>query len=235
MADVLDHILHEFLQACHKAAGRGLMRCSSGSLSRRLDDTHLLATSSRSWTESISEEEVSVCRIFDHALVDGPKPTIEIGFHAEILRTRPDINVVMHFQTPFATALACREADNTDYFVIPEIPFYIGHVARVPYLLPGSKELAEAVAGAMQNHDMVVMSNHGMVTVAADYARAIQNAEFFELACEIITHAGDMLRPLPEEDVKNLLALRQTPDNHISHRIRELRESGFRRKERNSS
>ena len=221
MTDVPDQILREFLQACHKAAGRGLMRCSSGSLSRRLDNTRLLATSSRSWMEDISEEEVSVCRISDHSLVDGPKPTIEIGFHAEILRTRADVNVVMHFQTPFATALACREADDTNYFVIPEIPFYIGHVARVPYLLPGSKELAEAVAGAMQDHDLVIMSNHGMVTVAADYARAIQNAEFFELACEITTHAGDMLRPMTEEDVKNLLALRQAQANHISHGIRE--------------
>jgi ribulose-5-phosphate 4-epimerase/fuculose-1-phosphate aldolase len=215
MTDVPDQVLHEFLQACHKAAGRGLMRCSSGSLSRRLDDTRLLATSSGSWMEDISEEELSVCRILDHTIVDGPKPTIEIGFHAEILRTRADVNVVMHFQTPFATARACRGANDTNYFVIPEIPFYIGHVARVPYLLPGSKELAEAVAGAMQDHDMVIMSNHGMVTVAADYGRAIQNAEFFELACEIITYAGDMLRPMPEEDVKNLLAIRQAPAKEV--------------------
>jgi ribulose-5-phosphate 4-epimerase/fuculose-1-phosphate aldolase len=161
--------------------------------------------------ENITEEEVSVCRIYDHTLVHGPKPTVEIGFHTEILRTRPDANVVMHFQTPYATSLACREADDTNYFVIPEIPFYIGHVARVPYLRPGSKDLAEAVAGAMKDHDMVVMSNHGMVTVAADYTRAIQKAEFFELACEIITHAGDKLRPLPERDVRNLLALGQAP------------------------
>jgi ribulose-5-phosphate 4-epimerase/fuculose-1-phosphate aldolase len=207
--DVPDPILDEFLAACHKAASRGLMRCSSGNLSLRLDDTRLLATATRSWMADISAEEVSVCRISDGALLDGPKPTVEIGFHAAILRTRSDVNAVMHFQTPHATALACQESGDTNYFVIPEIPFYIGHVARVPYLLPGSKELAEAVAGAMQDHDMVIMSNHGMVTVAADYAHVIQNAEFFELACEVIAHSKDKLRPLPEEDVKTLLELRQ--------------------------
>ena len=209
MTNVQDHILHEFLQACHKAASRGLMRCSSGSLSRRLDDTRLLVTSSRSWMADISAEEVSVCRISDSALLDGPKPTVEIGFHAKILRTRSDVNVVMHFQTPYATALACQETDDTNYCVIPEIPFYVGHVSRVPYLIPGSKELAEAVASAMQDHDMVIMSNHGMVTVAVDYAHVIQNAEFFELACEVITHAGDKLGHLSEDEVKALLALRQ--------------------------
>ncbi len=209
MNDVPDQVLAEFLQACHEAAGRGLMRCSSGNISRRLDDARLLATSSRSWAENLCADEVSVCRIADAALLDGPKPTVEIGFHAGILRARSDVNVVMHFQTPCATALACQETDDTDYFVIPEIPFYIGHVARVPYLLPGSQELAVAVTTAMQDHDLVIMSNHGMVTVATDYAHAIQNAEFFELACEVITRAGSTLKSLAQEDVDRLLELRQ--------------------------
>ncbi len=169
----------------------------------------MLATATRSWMESMSPEQVSVCRISDGALLDGPKPTSEIAFHAGILETRSDVDVVLHFQTPYATALACRKADDVDYFVIPEIPFYIGPVARVPYLPPGSKELAEAVSGAMQDHDMVIMSNHGMVTVAADYAHAIQNAEFFELACEVIIHGGESLRPLAKERVKALLAARR--------------------------
>ncbi len=209
MTNVPDDILDEFLEACRSAASRGLMLCSSGNLSQRLDDARLLVTSSRSWMEDVSAEDVALCRIDDGAVLDGPKPTVEIAFHAEILRTRPDVNVVMHFQTPCATALACQDMDEIDWSVIPEIPFYIGHIARIPFLLPGSKELADAVAGAMQDHDLVVMGNHGQVTVAADFAHAIQNAEFFELACEVILRSGDKLRPLREEDVNALLALRQ--------------------------
>jgi len=217
MTHIPDHILDGFLQACHRAASRGLMRCSSGNLSRRLDGTRLLATASRCWMEGVSRDEVSVCRISDGAPLDGPKPTVEIAFHAEILKMRPDVNVVMHFQSPCATTLACTDLAKTNYFVIPEIPFYIGHVIRVPYLPPGSRELAEAVAGAMRDHDMVIMSNHGLVTVAADYAHAIQNAEFFELACHIITHGGPATGPLPDAESRHLLALREaagkdTPD-----------------------
>jgi ribulose-5-phosphate 4-epimerase/fuculose-1-phosphate aldolase len=208
MLNVAKDILSEFLQACHSAADRGLMRCSSGNISRRVDDTHFLATASRSWTKNLSKEDVSMCRIADGTVLHGPKPTAEIGFHAGILKKRPDINVVMHFQTPCATTLACRATEDPDYFVIPEIPFYIGHVARVPYLLPGSKELADAVTLAMQDHDMVIMSNHGLVTVAADYAHAIQNAEFFELACEIIIRGGNTLNYLSQDEVARLLALR---------------------------
>ncbi len=157
---------------------------------------------------SLSREQVSVCNIAEGSVVEGPKPTVEIGFHAGILRSRPDVNVVMHFQTTNVTTLACQGTDEIDYFVIPEIPFYIGPVARVPYLLPGSEELAAAVEAAMREHDMVVMGNHGAVTVAQDYDHAIQNAEFFELACEIIVHAGGKLQPLFPADASRLLELR---------------------------
>ena len=115
----------------------------------------------------------------------------------------------MHFQTPCATALACQASDNINYNVIPEIPFYIGPVARIPYVLPGSKELAQAVTDAMREHDMVVMGNHGQVTVACDADHAIQNAEFFELASDIILRSGNRVTPLPEKEVQTLLELRR--------------------------
>ncbi|MFC1895915.1 class II aldolase/adducin family protein [Thermodesulfobacteriota bacterium] len=209
MTQVPQNVVDNFVQACHKAAGRALVRCSSGNLSMRLGDDRLLVTSSRSWMESISADQVSVCRISDGCLLGGRKPTVEIGFHAGILRTRPDVKVVLHFQTPCATTVACQQPEKTDFFVIPEIPFYIGHVARVPYLLPGSKELANAVTDAMRDHDMVIMSNHGQVAVGNDVDHAIQNAEFFELACEVILRSGGKLTPLTAEDAGTLLELRR--------------------------
>jgi len=62
---------------------------------------------------------------------------------------------------------------------------------------------------AMQDHDMVVIRNHGMVTVATDFAHAIQNAEFFELACDVIARGGNTLKSISPEDVDRLLALRK--------------------------
>jgi len=37
-----------FIQACHEAAARGLLRCSSGNLSWRLDAERMLVTRTRS-------------------------------------------------------------------------------------------------------------------------------------------------------------------------------------------
>jgi len=184
------------------------MRCSSGNLSWRVDAEHMLVTATRSWASRLTEDDVVLLRTADGTVLDGRKPTIEVAFHAGILRARPDIDVVMHFQTTYATTLACQEAERINYFVIPEIPVYMGPIGHVPYLTPGSQELADAVIETMRDHDLAIMANHGQVTVARDLDHAIQNAEFFELACQIIIESGDCLRPLTEEAVRELLAMR---------------------------
>ncbi len=208
MKDTPEQIVCEFVEACHKAAHRGLVRCSSGNMSQRLNSERMLITASRSWMEDLSADGVCICRISDGTSMDEKQPSVEIGFHSGILRCRPDVNVVLHFQTPCGTALASRDMQNVNYFVIPEVPFYIGPVALVPYSQPGSQELADAVTNVMRTHDMVTIANHGQVTVADSFAHAIQNASFFELACEIILHGGDKLIPLSREAAQYLLDLR---------------------------
>lgn len=200
--------IRAFVGACRAAATRGLVWCSSGNMSCRLAGNRMLATATRSWMERLKASDVVICDIASGKALDGKKPTAEIAFHAAILKTRPDVNVVLHFQSPFATALACRRARINNFFVIPEIPFYIGPVAFVPCLTPGTKELAAAVTKAMLKHDLVIMANHGQVTIARDFDHAIQNAEFFELACEIIARNDGRPKTMAGKTVNDLLALR---------------------------
>jgi len=205
---VISERVDQFAEGCRLVAQHGLIRCSAGNMSLRVDAERMLVKPSRSWMSNMGEADVSVCRIADGALIEGGKPSVETGFHAGVLRTRPDVNVVLYFQTPCATTLACMDVPAPNYFVIPEVPFYIGHVARIPYFCPGSKALADAVTGALREHDMVQMANHGQATVAADIAHAIQNASFFELACEILLRSGERAAPLTAEQAENLLAMR---------------------------
>lgn len=208
MTDVPEQTVREFVEACRDAARLGLVRCSSGNMSLRLDSDRMLITASRTWMEHLTADGTCVCRISDETPVDGKRPSVEIGFHAGVLRCRPEVNVVLHFQTPCATALASRDPEDVNYFVIPEIPFYVGPVARIPYEQPGSEALADAVADAMRTHDMVTIANHGQVTAADSFAHAIQNAAFFELACEIILHGGDELVAMSREEAQDMLEAR---------------------------
>lgn len=209
MNGISQSVIDSFIAACHEAGRRGLMRCSSGNLSLRLDDQRMLITASRSWLDRIRPEQLAVCRIADGGLLEGARPSVETGFHAGILRQRGDVNVVLHFQSPCATALACMEPSRINYHVIPEIAYYLGVIGYVPYLTPGSESLACAVIEAMRDHDLIVLRNHGLVTAARDFDMAIQNAEFFELACSVILHGKDSVVPLGPEGINQLLALRQ--------------------------
>lgn len=208
MREIPEATLDRFVDACHEVAKHGLVRCSCGNLSMRVDAECFLVTATGSWMSHLTRDQIAVCRIDDGISISDKKPSSETGFHAGILRSRSDVNVVLHFQTPCATTVACRATDNVDFSLIPEIPFYIGPVARVPYFTPGSEELAAAVTQAMRTHDMVLLSNHGQVTAGQDFDRVLQNAEFFELACEIILLGGNSITPLTPQAINQLQTLR---------------------------
>lgn len=206
--NVSPELLDEFVAACHRVDQYGLIRCSSGNMSARIDAERMLLTATRSWLGTLTREQVAICRIADGTPLAEARPSVEAGFHAGILRKRPDVRVVLHFQTPAATTLACRAGEPPNYFVIPEIPYYIGHIATVPFCMPGSAPLSEAVVAAMLHSDLAVLRNHGQVVVGRDFADALQRAVFFELACRVILDAGDRLQPLGKSEAAHLLTLR---------------------------
>ena len=198
--------MNTFITAAHKTAQHGLTLCASGNLSCRKDEHNMLISASGSWLSEITEDQVAICRIKDGVCINGKKPSIEIGFHQAALTKRPDINTVLHFQSPYATALACSKDIESakDLPLIPELPYYIGPIATVPYMTPGSEALAQAVASALQEHDLVLLQNHGQVTVGKDYKEVLQRAIFFEFAAAIYFRTNQQPVPINEQGINFL-------------------------------
>ena len=195
-----------FLEAAHRAGNQGLMLCSSGNLSWRIEEDLALVSGTGSWLPNLKEENISVCRISDGMPVQGPKPSIESTFHLGVLRNRKEVNVVLHFQSPFATAVSCMKDKPTNFNVTAEVPIHVGkEIPVIPYYRPGSPELAKAVTEALSDHNSALMSKHGQVVCAKDLEDAFQKAVFFEMACNIIVTAGkDNYLTLTEEEVADL-------------------------------
>lgn len=204
MGKIEDARLEEFVAAAHEVAKRGLVIGGSGNLSWRVNAKLMLLTTTGSWMASLSQKEVAVCRIEDAVTLNGKKPSKEIGFHSGILRERKEINAVLHWQSPWATAIACRNPQIKDFSVIPELPYYIGSVAVVPYLAPGSDQLAEAVTSALRGHELAILRNHGQVVVGMDLDEVIAKAAYFELACQIILATGGQVQFLSEDAAGDL-------------------------------
>ena len=92
-----EHI-QEFLAQAHRVGDARLTICSSGNLSWRIGE-EALVSGTGSWVPSLQAEKVSICNIATGEVKNGVKPSMESGFHLGILRERPDVNVVLHFQS----------------------------------------------------------------------------------------------------------------------------------------
>ena len=203
MVDLPERQIRYFLDMARDLDARGLLACSCGNLSWRIDRERFLVSASRSWLGRLKAGELSLCRTADGALLAGARPSVETAFHAALLRTRPDWNVVLHHQSPAATAVTCGALSPEDLAVIPEIPFYVGTIRRVAYRAPGSAALHEAVADAGRDADFLLLENHGQATGGWDWEETLQRAVFFELACDILTREPKARR-LPPDAIREL-------------------------------
>ncbi len=131
-------------------------------------------------------------------------PSSEWSMHTMILKKKPEAKAVIHAHAPHATTLA-----NAGFPFLPistEAAFF-GDIPRVPFIMPGSEELAEAVSDAMKEGWAVLMVNHGLVVCGRSLRRAADMVEIVERSAELILGCYAVGREpplLPEKAVKML-------------------------------
>lgn len=196
--------IEKFISEAHRVGDAGLTICSSGNISWRIGDEVLLSGTG-SWVPSLPKEKVAICKLETGEVLNGVKPSMEHGFHLGVLRERPDVNVVLHFQSPYATAVACMKELPEDFNVTAEVPCHVGsEIPVVPYYRPGSKELAEGVISALKDHNSVLLKKHGQVVCGKDFDEAFERAMFFEMACRIIILTGGKYETLTNAEIDDL-------------------------------
>lgn len=201
---VADKYIEEFITQAHRYGNSKLMLCSSGNLSRRIGKEALISGTG-SWLPTITKEKIAFCNISDGASLNGVKPSMESGFHLGVLRKRSDINVVLHFQSEYATIVSCMENRPTNFNVTAEIPCHVGsEIPVIPYCRPGSKELADKVAEALTHHNSVLLAKHGQVVCGKDFDEVYERAVFFEMACRIIVQSGGNYSVLTPQEIEEL-------------------------------
>ncbi|MDY5824256.1 MAG: class II aldolase/adducin family protein [Candidatus Coprenecus sp.] len=200
----MKELYDEFIKWAKYAGEENLMKCSSGNLSHRIGDK-VLISGTGSWLGSISSEQISLCCVEDSSVISGPKPSIEKNLHLGLYRCRKDIDTVLHFQSEYATIVSCMENKPANFYVTLEIPLYIGtSVPVIPFYLPGSDELAQAVVEAMgSGADAALLSNHGQVVCGSSYQDCIQKAIFMEMACRIIVQPVPTSLSFPKNEFWN--------------------------------
>lgn len=197
--------IEEFVSQARRVGAAGLTICSSGNLSWRLDNDEVLLSGTGSWVPELTPDRVSVCRLTTGEVLNGVKPSMESVFHMGVMRRRPDVNVVLHFQSPYATAVACM-ADRPDNFnFTAEMALHVGDtIPMIPYFRPGSPALAEHVINALTDHNSAMLLKHGQVVCGASFDQAFERAMFFEMGCRIAVLNGNNVNPLTQDEIGDL-------------------------------
>ncbi|MDE6794748.1 MAG: class II aldolase/adducin family protein [Muribaculaceae bacterium] len=195
--------IERFISEAHRVGDAGLTICSSGNLSWRIGEEVLLSATG-SWVPNLRKDQVAICNLSDGRVINGVRPSMESVFHFGVLRERPDCNVVLHFQSPYATALACMKTI-PDINMTAEVSLYVGaEIPVIPFVRPGSPELAEKVIDALADHNACFLRKHGQVVCGKDFDDAFQRAMFFEMGCRLALMTKGDSDPLTSEEIDDL-------------------------------
>lgn len=200
-----EKLIADFAGYARKVGQAGLTVCSSGNLSLRHGDI-VLVSGTGSWLPELTPDRVAVVDFATGTTLNGVKPSMESGFHLGVMQSRPDeVKCVLHFQSPYATAVACMKHRPDNFNFTAECPIHVGrHIPMIPYFRPGSPELASHVIAAMKEYDSVMLLKHGQVVCGKDFNQAFERAMFFEMACRIAVLNGANTDPLTHDEIRDL-------------------------------
>jgi len=131
-------------------------------------------------------------------------PSSERSLHTEIYRARPEVRAIIHAHAPYATILGLSGLPfspiTTDAAFFKEMPL-------VPFIMPGTQELALAVVKALGQNPACILRNHGLVVAASSLRRAANLVEAIERTAQLIWGCyavGKKPPTLPKEIVRML-------------------------------
>jgi L-fuculose-phosphate aldolase len=153
---------------------------------------------------SLGEEHLVHIRD-DGSVIEGRnKPSIEWRMHLACYRARPGSTGAVHTHSPVATAFGIT---NQSFDPINTDAIALADTQTVPWSMPGSEELAQAVGEAMARSRGAILQNHGLMAVGDDLRKAATRAAMIEETAKIslyVKQFGGSVTLLPPEWVQRL-------------------------------
>lgn len=123
---------------------------------------------------------------------------------------RDDVGAVVHAHPPTATGFAVANKPLDEYSMI-ETVLTIGSIPVTPYGTPSTYEVPDAITPYLPEHDVLLLQNHGALTVGCDLITAYYRMETLELYAKISLNAYLLggAQEIPRDKIDQLLDLRE--------------------------
>jgi 3,4-dihydroxyphthalate decarboxylase len=206
-------------EACRVLAVRGLATGILGHISLRIDDRRLLVRCRGPRERGLAFTEDADIRLVDLDGESGAAGELDGGYwvpkelalHTEVLRTRSDVDAVVHAHPPDVVAadlanIAIRPIVGA--FDIPGAHLAAGGVPVYPRsVLVHDERLAREMVAAMGERPVVVLRGHGLTSAATSVEQAVLQALSVDRLAGLslrIVAAGGNLQELPAADMAEL-------------------------------
>ncbi|PTE16356.1 class II aldolase/adducin family protein [Pseudogemmobacter blasticus] len=195
------------IDTCRKMNATGLNQGTSGNLSVRHGAGLLITPSSMPYDNMKPEDIVEMA--WDGTYL-GRRPSSEWRFHRDILKARPDVDVVLHCHSVHATAVACHRRN------IPAFHYMVavmgGNTLRCArYATFGSQALSDAAIAALHDRKACLLGQHGQIALGKTLDAALSMAVEVEALAQMYIAACALGEPpvLSDEEMERVIAQMQ--------------------------
>ena len=211
----------EMIRVGRKLWQRQYVDGNGGNISVRLGAKYVLCTPTMLSKGDLAPADICLSDMEGNILAGDRLRTSEFQLHLEIYRANPRARAVVHCHPPYVTAWAITgSAPPMGY--VSEVEYFVGPIAVAPYETPGTKAFAETVLPFVQDHNTILLSNHGLVCWSDSVTHAEWLVEIVDTYCRTILIAEQIGRPLqkiPEQKIQELLVAKRRmglPDERLA-------------------
>ncbi len=189
----------------------GFVAANDGNISVKVDDNTYFATPT-----GVSKGYMTpdmICKVDGQGNLKEPckwKPSSEFKMHLKVYQERPDVKSVVHAHPPIATSFAIAGIP-LDKLIMPEAVIFLGSVPIAQYGTPSTMEIPDSLEPYIQEHDAILLANHGALSFGCDLNTAFFRMESTEFYAKLFLYArllgGE--KEIPCGEVKKLVELRK--------------------------
>jgi len=175
-------VREQICDICYKTWQLGWVAANDGNVTVKIADDVFLATPTQISKSFMTPDKI--VKINGRGELIEPngnyRPSSEIKMHMRCYEQRDDIGAVVHAHPPTATGFALAKI-HMDTYSLVESALVVGSVPITPYGTPSTNEVPDSITPYLENHDVLLLENHGALTVGADLLTAYYRMETLEL------------------------------------------------------
>jgi L-fuculose-phosphate aldolase len=201
----------EIIRAGRKLWERQYVDGNGGNISCRLGANYVLCTPTMMSKRDLEPADICLSDLDGNIVAGDRLRTSELLLHLEIYRANPRARAVVHCHPPYATAFSLT-GTAPPVGLISEYEIFIGPAALAHYETPGTHAFAETVLPFVENHNTILLANHGVVCWSDTVTHAEWLTEILESYCKTYLIAKQIGKPLafiPDHKIQEILAMKR--------------------------